>query len=119
MSDGLRTKYDDPMYRLLRDGKVQAFNEEKARGTAIDLVNCDFRAIDLRDLDADGLDLSGCYFRQSDLRGIDFSHCNLEGASIHSAKISGALFPTGLSAAEIELSLLHGSRMRYNTTNKG
>ena len=114
MSDGLKIKNDDPLYRLLREGKIQEFNEEKARGATIELSECDLRGIDLRDIDADGLDLSGCYFRQSDLRGVDFSNCNLEGASINSAKISGTLFPKALSASEIELSLLHGTRMRYN-----
>ena len=35
-------------------------------------------------------------------------------ASINAAQISGAYFPTDLSASEIELSLLHGTRMRYH-----
>ena len=43
----------------------------------------------------------------------DFRKANLEGASINAAKISGAYFPPELSASEIELSLLHGTRMRY------
>ena len=66
-----------------------------------------------RGLDAAGLDFSDCYFRQSDLRGIDFSQSNLKGASINACKISGVLFPAELSPSEIELSLLHGTRMRY------
>jgi uncharacterized protein YjbI with pentapeptide repeats len=115
MSHGLRIKNDDPLYRLLREGKTQEFNEQKARGVPVDLVYCDFRATDLRGINADGVDFSGCYFRQSDLRGIDFTRCNLEGASINAAKISGTLFPYELSPAEIELSLLHGTRMRYHT----
>ena len=117
MGDGLKIKNDDPIYRLLREGKITEFNEEKARGVAIELSECDLRGIDLRGINADGLDFSGCYFRQSDLRGIDFSNCNLKGASINSAKISGTLFPQELCASEIELSLLHGTRMRY--TSKG
>ena len=114
MSDGLKVKIDDPLYRLLREGNIEQFNQEKAQGATVELSDCDLRGMDLRGLDADGLDLSGCYFRQSDLRGIDFSNCNLKGASIGSAKISGTLFPQALSASEIELSLLHGTRMRYN-----
>lgn len=110
----LRIKNDDVLYRLLRDGKVPEFNERKKHGEKIDLSNCDFRSVDLRGLETDGLDLSGCYFRQSDLRGIDFSKANLEGASINAAKISGVYFPPQLSADEITLSLLHGTRMRYN-----
>ena len=109
-----RIKNDDPLYRLLRDGKVVEFNQQRGRGLSSDLTGCDFRGVDLRGLEAAGLDLSGCYFRQADLRGIDFSQTNLEGASINSAKISGTYFPKELSANEIELSLLHGIRMRYN-----
>lgn len=119
MNNRLRVKNDDPLYRLLREGKLQEFNEQVAQGVTVDLILCDFRGVDFRGLQASGLDFSGCYFRQADLRGIDFSHCNLEGASINSAKISGTLFPTQISPAEIELSLLHGTRMRYNTNDKG
>ncbi len=102
----------DPMYQLLREGKIEAFNERKARGEAIDLQGCDLRGLDLRGLHAEGIDFSNCYFRQADLRGIDFSTCKLDGASINGAKISGCLFPTEFSAAELELSLLHGTRLR-------
>lgn len=106
-------KQDQPLYLLLREGKVQEFNQRKAGGEVCDLRDCDFRGLDLQGLDASGLDLSGCYFRQADLRGVDFSTTRLDGASIHSSKISGALFPVALSADEIQLSLLHGTRMRY------
>lgn len=109
-----RIKNDDPLYRLLRDGKVAEFNQERARGLSSDLTGCDFRGVDLRGLEAAGLDLSNCYFRQADLRGIDFTQTRLEGASINSAKISGTYFPRELAASEIELSLIHGIRMRYN-----
>jgi len=103
----------DPLYKLLREGRVKDFNERKKLGEKIDLRDCDFRGLDLRGLDAHGLDLRGCYFRQTDLRGVDLSESNLEGASINAAKISGVLFPTELSAEEITLSLLHGTRLRY------
>lgn len=82
----------DPLYRLLREGRVPSFNEEKARGKTCDLTHCDFRGIDLRELDAAGLDLSHCYFRQTDLRGLDLSKARLEGASIHGARIAGSYF---------------------------
>jgi uncharacterized protein YjbI with pentapeptide repeats len=103
----------DPLYRLLREGRVEAFNQQKAQGKPCDLTHCDFRGIDLRGLDAQGLDLSGCYFRQADLRGVDFSRARMEGASIHSARIAGAYFPNEIPADEIQLSLMHGTRMRY------
>ncbi|MFO0706100.1 MAG: pentapeptide repeat-containing protein [Nitrospira sp.] len=104
---------NDPMYKLLREGCIKEFNVKKAAGDTCDLRNTDLRGLDLRGLDAAGLDFSGCYFRQSDLRGIDFSQSTMNGASINACKISGVLFPVELSASEIELSLLHGTRMRY------
>jgi uncharacterized protein YjbI with pentapeptide repeats len=104
---------DDPMYRLLREGKVDAFNSRRAAGESCDLTGSDLRTVDLRKLDARGLDLRDCYLRQADLRGVDLSEANLEGASINAAKISGAYFPKALAAEEINLSLLHGTRMRY------
>ncbi|MEC4889764.1 MAG: pentapeptide repeat-containing protein [Nitrospira sp.] len=109
---GLRMS-NDPMYKLLREGCIKEFNVKKAAGDTCDLRSCDLRGLDLRGLDAAGLDFSDSYFRQSDLRGIDFSQSNLRGASINACKISGVLFPAELSASEIELSLLQGTRMRY------
>jgi len=106
---------NDPMYLLLREGCIVEFNAKKAAGEKVDLRACDLRGLDLRGLDADGLDFSDSYFRQSDLRAVDFRNARLEGASINAAKISGAYFPDELSASEIELSLLHGSRMRYRS----
>ncbi len=107
-------KNDDPMYRLLRDGDIETFNSEKNKGAKVNLADCDFRSVDLKGLDASGVDFSGCYFRQADLRGIDFSEANLRGASINGSKVSGAYFPKQLTALEVELSLIHGTRMRYD-----
>ncbi len=107
-------KTDDPMYQLLRDGDIKTFNSKKEEGAKVDLSNCDFRNVDLKGLDAAGVDFSGCYFRQADIRGVDFSETNLRGASINGSKVSGAYFPKQLSALEIELSLVHGTRMRYD-----
>jgi uncharacterized protein YjbI with pentapeptide repeats len=106
---------DNPLYRLLRDGKIEEFNQRVAAGEQVDLTGCDFRHLNLQGLQAQGLDFSDSYFRQADLRGIDFSQCvSLEGASIHAAKISGVYFPNKLTADEILLSLEHGTRMRYS-----
>ncbi|MFC1748321.1 pentapeptide repeat-containing protein [Pseudomonadota bacterium] len=106
---------DDPLYSLLRDGDIDGFNAKKktVEGT-IDLSLCDFRSLDLKGLDASNIDFRNSYFRQADLRGIDFSQSNLEGASINGSKISGAYFPKELTANEVELSLIHGTRMRYS-----
>jgi uncharacterized protein YjbI with pentapeptide repeats len=105
---------DDPLYRLLRIGKIDEFNQRIAAGETVDLKGCDFRHINLQQLNADGLDFSDSYFRQSDLRGVDFSKCiNFEGASIHAAKISGARFPREIRADETLLSLEYGTLLRY------
>jgi uncharacterized protein YjbI with pentapeptide repeats len=103
----------DPMYHLLREGKIQDFNSNKAKGKVPVLREADMRGLDLRGMDASGIDFTDSYFRQSDLRGVDFSNAKLEGASINGAKISGCLFPKELSAEEITMSLLHGTRLRY------
>jgi uncharacterized protein YjbI with pentapeptide repeats len=109
-----RAKYlDDPMFLMLRRGDMASFNAQRAAGASCDLRDADLRGMDLREIEAAGLDLSGCYLRQADLRGVDFSQTRLEGASLLGAKIAGALFPAELGADEIELSLNHGTRMRY------
>lgn len=105
----------DPMYQLLRDGRIEEFNQRKAAGESCDLTYCDFRNLDLRGLDTKGLDMRHGYFHQTDLRGLDLSETNLEGASINGARISGVFFPEALTAEEINLSLIHGSRMRYQS----
>lgn len=106
---------DDPLYRLLREGQIEEFNQRVASGEQVDLTSCDFRHLNLQGLNTKGLDFSNSYFRQADLRGIDFSEClSLEGASIHAAKISGVYFPKQISAEEVLLSLEHGTRMRYS-----
>jgi len=67
----------------------------------------------LRGLDASGIDFSNSYFRGADLRGIDFSKSCLSGASLNGARISGVLFSAELAPQEIELSVTHGTRLRY------
>lgn len=104
---------DDPLYQLLRNEQVEEFNKQRSSLSSLDFTNCDFRGLDLRKLDATGIDFSGAYFRGADLRGVDFSNSNLRGASLASAQVSGCLFPVELSAAEIELSISRGTRLRY------
>ena len=104
----------DPMYQLVRVDNVKAFNIKKEGGGACDLVCVDLRALDLREIDADGLDFTDSYMRDADLRGVDFSNAILKGVNIRGAKISGTLFPVELSPEEIRLSNDLGARMRYN-----
>jgi uncharacterized protein YjbI with pentapeptide repeats len=106
---------DDPLYQLLREGKIAEFNQRIAAGEQVDLTCCDFRHINLQGLVTKGLDFSNSYFRQADLRGVDFSECkSMDGASIHGAKISGVYFPKEIRAEEVLLSLEHGTRLRYS-----
>jgi uncharacterized protein YjbI with pentapeptide repeats len=102
----------DPMYQLLKHGQVEEFNQRRAAGEECNLENADLRGVDLRNLDARGLNMADAYLRHADLRGVDLRQTILEGASINSAKISGTYFPSSISAEEINLSLVHGTRLR-------
>lgn len=105
--------HSNPMYQLLREEKIEEFNRRRQAGEQGVLAGGDYRGLDLRNLNADGLDFSDAYFRNSDLRGIDFRNAQLEGASIVEAKISGCYFPKALGATELRLSHEMGTRMRY------
>jgi len=100
------------LYQHLQDENIQAFNEAIDKGETVDLRHSIFRGLDLKGAKLKGLDLSGGHFKSSDLRGLDLRGCNMDGCSVFNAKISGVFFPDGLSAEEINLSLLHGTRMR-------
>lgn len=106
---------DSPLFALVREEKIQAFNEEKRGVGPLDFSGGDFRGLDLRNFDAEGVDLRDAYFRSADLRGIDFRGAQLEGASLAHAQISGAYFPPELSADEILMSVNFGTRLRYRT----
>jgi len=108
---------DDRMYLLLRDEKVEEFNELRQDGEKCDLSGLDFRGIDLRGIETGGIDFSNCYFRQTNLGGLNLTRCNLEGASIGGANISGTYFPKELNPEEIMMSLKTGTPMRYGTRN--
>jgi uncharacterized protein YjbI with pentapeptide repeats len=106
---------EHPLYRLLREGKISEFNQRIAAGEQVDLSGCDFRHMNLQGIITKNINFSNSYFRQADIRGVDFSECaSLEGASIHNAKISGIYFPKQIRSEEIQLSLEHGTRMRYS-----
>ncbi|HUO95533.1 MAG TPA: pentapeptide repeat-containing protein [Steroidobacteraceae bacterium] len=104
----------DPMYLLIREGRVEEFNRRKAAGEKYELRGANLRGLDLRELDvAGGIDFSNAYLRQADLRGLNLAKCRLEGASLHAAHVSGVLFPVELEPAEIEMSVRIGTRLRY------
>ena len=102
----------DPLYKLLRNDDVAAFNQKREAGASYDFRGCTFRGSDLRGLDATGIDFRDAYFRDADLRGVDLREALLEGASLGSAKVSGAFFPDQLAAEEIRLSIDFGTRLR-------
>ncbi|HEX7452552.1 MAG TPA: pentapeptide repeat-containing protein [Polyangiaceae bacterium] len=109
----------DPLYKLLRDEEVAAFNKKREQGRSYDFRGCTFRGSDLRGLDAHGLDLRDCYFRDADLRGVDLRQALLEGASLGSAKISGVFFADDIPAEEIRLSVELGTRLRTAKRSAG
>jgi uncharacterized protein YjbI with pentapeptide repeats len=109
----------DPLYKLLRDDEVAAFNKKREPGRSYDFRGCTFRGSDLRGLDAHGLDLRDCYFRDADLRGVDLRQALLEGASLGSAKISGVFFPDDIAAEEVRLSVDFGTRLRTAQRSTG
>ncbi|MET1081349.1 MAG: pentapeptide repeat-containing protein [Pseudomonas sp.] len=111
----LPRQLDHPLYRLLHNDDIVAFNQQKPTSGPIDLVGGDFRGIDLRTLQAERIDFTDAYFRGADLRGVDLRQAALEGASLAHAQISGAYFPAELSADEILMSVNFGTRLRYRT----
>lgn len=113
MSDGKPRKPADPLYLLIREGRDEEFNRRSKAGETCDLRGCDFRGIDLRRFEVANIDLSDSYFRQADLRGLDLRNCKLEGASLHAAHVSGAYFPSQLTAQEIDVAVRLGTRLRY------
>lgn len=114
MTTGKPRKSADPLYLLLREGNIEEFNRRRKAGESCDLRGCDFRGIDLRGVEVATIDFSDGYFRQADLRGLDLRGCQMPGASLHAAHISGAYFPSELSSVEIDMSVRHGTRMRYS-----
>jgi uncharacterized protein YjbI with pentapeptide repeats len=107
--------YKNELYELIRSEQIAEFNMRKAAGESTEgfLSGGDFRGLDLRELDVNGLDLSNAYFRSADLRGLDLMNTNIEGASFCNANISGCYFPKEVSADEIRLSIDLGIRIRY------
>jgi uncharacterized protein YjbI with pentapeptide repeats len=113
MSAGKPRKSADPLVQLLREGQGEEFNRRRKAGETCDVRGCDLRGVDLREVAVAEIDFSDCYLRQADLRGLDLRSCRMEGASLHAAHISGAYFPRELEAAEIEMSVRMGTRLRY------
>ena len=108
------TLLDTALYALLHKDDIQGFNKQRPQGP-IDMRGGDFRGLDLRELNADGIDFTDAYFRSADLRGLDLRTATIEGASLAHSQISGAYFPVELTADEILMSVNFGTRLRYRT----
>ena len=103
---------DDPAFRCLRIGELDGFQNQLAGRKELDLSDSDLRGVDFRGLDLAKVRLRGSYLRDADLRGVDLRHVDMEGSSLYHAKVSGAYFPSNLSAAEISMSVQYGTRVR-------
>jgi len=105
---------DDPAFKLLRAGEIDAFHQATADRDVIDYGGADLRGVDLREVNLSKFVLKDAYLRDVDLRGCDLRELDLSGVSLHGAKISGTYFPSNVSATEIRMSLRHGTRIRTN-----
>lgn len=106
---------DDPAFKSLRVGDLAAFVQHTNDRNQVDLSGTDLRGVDLRGVDLRKVILRGAYMRDADLRGLDLRDVDLEGCSLYHAKISGAYFPTSISAQEITASVQFGTRMRASS----
>ena len=103
---------DDEAFRSLRAGDAQTFHHLIDRRSSVDFTDADLRGTDFRSVDLAKVVLRGAYLKDADLRGMDLRKVDLEGASIHNARIGGTYFPANIPAAEVELSVKYGTRMR-------
>ncbi len=109
---------DDQAFKKLRMGEVDAFHAEIDGRDEVDFSGTDLRSVDFRRVDLSRLVLRNAYLRDADFRGCDLRHVDLSGASLHGAKVGGAYFPDNVSAAEIRMSMRHGTRLRVSTDDK-
>lgn len=103
---------DHPAYRCLRVDDIDGFHMAVINHSKVDFTGADLRGIDFREADLAKVILRDAYLRDADLRGCDLRHMDLEGTSFHSTRVAGAYFPANVSAAELQMSLEHGTRIR-------
>jgi uncharacterized protein YjbI with pentapeptide repeats len=103
---------DDPAYKCLRSGDLEGFRQATEGRKTVDFTGADLRGTDFRKLVPMNLVLRDAYLRDADLRGCDLRNVDMAGASLERAKISGAYFPLEIDAAEIQLSMQYGTRLR-------
>ena len=103
---------DDEAFRCLRSGDAATFHRLVERRSVVDFTDADLRGTDFRNVDLSKVILRGAYLKDADLRSLDLRKVDLEGTSIHNARIGGTYFPHNIPAAEIEMSVRYGTRMR-------
>lgn len=99
--------------KLLQDNKAEQANTLLENVDDFSLAGANMRSANLQGFKVHGIDLSNAYLRSANMKGLDMRSCNLEGASLHGAKIAGAYFPDDLTPEEIQMSVTHGTRLRY------
>lgn len=100
------------LFKALLAEDFELFNQLREQGDNTSFENASLRGFDLKQANLKGLNFSGAYLRNADLRGVDLRETNLDGASIREAKLSGTFFPKSLTASEISLSHVQGTRLR-------
>ncbi|OBS10546.1 pentapeptide repeat-containing protein [Acidihalobacter prosperus] len=110
-TSGTDSEQEDPC-ELLGQHRIEEFNAYRAAGKPCRVAGKDLHAMDLRKVDVGGVDFSDCRLDRANLCGLDMRSCVLEGATLRDALIERTYFPEGLDAAEIELSLNYGTRLR-------
>lgn len=103
---------EDPAYRCLRVEDIDGYEMAIINRPEVDFTDANLRSVDLRKADLEKVILKGAYLRDADLRGCDLRHMDLEGTSFHNAKVAGAYFPYNVHALELEMSIVHGTRIR-------
>lgn len=107
---------DDEAFRCLRSGNLAGFDNAVTQRDVVDFSDADLRSTDLRKANLEKVVLRGAYLKDADLRGVDLRQHDLEGCSLHGAKVGGAYFPNNLTAAEIQMSVTLGTRLRNMAT---
>jgi uncharacterized protein YjbI with pentapeptide repeats len=106
----------DPAYRCLRVCDMEGYHMAIINRSSVDLTGADLRGVDFRNADLGTVILREAYLRDADLRGCDLRHMDLEGVSFHGSKIAGAYFPSNIPAAELQMSVVQGTRVRVSPT---
>lgn len=95
---------------LLKNGRIDQFNDGIRRACGANLVRSVLFRIDLTSLDFSGLNLSGADLSRAILDGTDFKGTNLSHASLIGVTISGDVKDADLSYAELEFADLTGAK---------